>query len=484
MTTALPRSVKPAPGELLPGYLLRLAHRIGGAPLDLAHRCNLTSGTELSTRFLVRLTELEAQRIGTVCRLDPAEAHAFTLARQYPGYAPVGDVYLGRHQSHTTMANDGWVFTAFSRYCPDCLTDTAHLPGGPVWHSAWRLPHTFLCPRHDRLLAWRCPACQAPAFSNRYASNSRWRRVQLTPGPDQRLHPAQCRHRAGTARTPACGHRLDHETPTSPLPTPQMSRAHERLAAAAASRPDNLVESCGQPVASEVFLHDVRLIALVVSRTWPAASALLAPCGPAEGTGTLDSGARTDGWVARSHDAPPADPFAAAALFSTVVRLFDHPDAGTVLARLLALIPTASPGRPRLRRLILHCSPAVRAILSDEARIRRSASGPPELFPQPATYLSLLDPSSIPATLPERWAGPLDLLDAPPRAMRRDAAIRLVQMASGHPRTAAARHLGIGPKVLPSTTLLMRTWQKQPGNAEAYQSAPRHVAAIAIRNGS
>ncbi|MEU6472435.1 TniQ family protein [Streptomyces massasporeus] len=475
MTTALPRSLKPAPGELLPGYFLRLAHRVGVAPLDLAHRCGLTSGTELSTRFLVRLTEREAQRIGTVCRLDPAEAHTLTLARQYPGYAPVGDVYLGRHQSHTTMANDGWVFTSFSRYCPDCLTDTAHLPGGPVWHSAWRLPHTFLCTRHNRLLAWRCPICQAPAFSNGYATNDRWRRAQLTPAPAQRLHPAQCRHRAGTARTPACGHRLDHEASTPPLPAPQMARAHERLAAAAESRPENLTESFIQPVAAEVFFHDVRLIALVVSRTWPAASDLLAAY-----TSTLNSGDRTDGWVARSHDAPPADPLAAAALFSTVVRLLDHPDAEMIVARLLGRIPAVGPGRPRLRRLTPHCSPALRAILADEAVIRRGASGPPELFPQPASHLGLLDPSSVSAVLPAHWTAPLGHLSAPARALQRDAAIRLVQMVSGRPRASAARFLGMAPGTLQSTTLLMRTWQKEPGNAAAYQAALQQVIDIAL----
>ncbi|MEU5256283.1 TniQ family protein [Streptomyces longwoodensis] len=50
--------------------------------------------------------------------------------------------YLGRHQSAVVMANDGWVFTAFSRYCPRCLAETAENPGGPIWPVAWRLPHT------------------------------------------------------------------------------------------------------------------------------------------------------------------------------------------------------------------------------------------------------------------------------------------------------------------------------------------------------
>lgn len=92
------------------------------------------------------------------------------------------------------MANDGWVLTAFSRYCPDCLRDTADLPGGPVWDGTWRLPHTFLCERHNRILAWRCPACHAPAFSNGYRADGRWRPTQLVPAPAQRLHPIRCRH--------------------------------------------------------------------------------------------------------------------------------------------------------------------------------------------------------------------------------------------------------------------------------------------------
>lgn len=88
------------------------------------------------------------------------------------------------------MANDRWVLTAFSRYCPDCLSDTTHVPGGPVWQGSWRLPHTFLCERHNRLLVWQCPACRAPAFSNGYRSDGRWRPTQLIPAPGQRLRPA------------------------------------------------------------------------------------------------------------------------------------------------------------------------------------------------------------------------------------------------------------------------------------------------------
>lgn len=142
--TPLPRSLDPAQGELLAGYLLRLAYRVGISPLDLAHWCGLTAGTTFPTHHFVRLDDNQARQTATVCRLTLHEVHALTLATQAPSYPPLHPVYLGRHQSHIDMANDGWVFTAFSRYCPDCLAYTADLPGGPVWRGSWRLPHTFL----------------------------------------------------------------------------------------------------------------------------------------------------------------------------------------------------------------------------------------------------------------------------------------------------------------------------------------------------
>ncbi|MFH9799534.1 hypothetical protein [Streptomyces virginiae] len=61
--------------------------------------------------------------------------------------------------------------------------------------------------------------------------------------------------------------------------------------------------------------------------------------------------------------------------------------------------------------------------------------------------------------------------------------IRLVQMVRGGSRTGAARYLGIPPGTLESTALRIRTWQKEPGNADAYQTALRQIAEIAIYGG-
>ncbi|NMO32714.1 hypothetical protein HG826_03745 [Streptomyces sp. GMY01] len=118
------------------------------------------------------------------------------------------------------------------------------------------------------------------------------------------------------------------------------------------------------------------------------------------------------------------------------------------------------------------------AAIAEATRLQQEACGPPALFPQPPTHQGRLDLRSISLPLPEPWTAPLDKLNGPSQHLRRDAAIRLVQTARGGSRTSAGRYLGIPPGTLTATSLRIRTWQKQPGNALAYQSALRQVADI------
>ncbi|WP_329461044.1 hypothetical protein [Streptomyces sp. NBC_01431] len=53
-------------------------------------------------------------------------------------------------------------------------------------------------------------------------------------------------------------------------------------------------------------------------------------------------------------------------------------------------------------------------------------------------------------------------------------------MARGGSQLSAARYLGIPPGTLESTTLLVRTWQKQPGNADTHQAALHAIATIVM----
>ncbi|MEV6396182.1 hypothetical protein AB0M39_15635 [Streptomyces sp. NPDC051907] len=73
--------------------------------------------------------------------------------------------------------------------------------------------------------------------------------------------------------------------------------------------------------------------------------------------------------------------------------------------------------------------------------------------------------------------------DTPRRQLRRDAAIRLVQMATGRTRRSAALYLGIPLGSLQCANVSIRSWQKEPGNAVTYQNALRRVAEIAIAEG-
>jgi hypothetical protein len=268
-----------------------------------------------------------------------------------------------------------------------------------------------------------------------------------------------------------------------------MVHAQQRLTAAARSMTGQEVESLGGPTSPQRFLNDVRATTLAICSTWPAAAEVLISAEHLDEVAahaeTLNrapaerAGPQGDGWLARSVDHPPGEPLRAAALMAVVVRILDDLRGKTVLARVLSRLPSSRAGYRRLKRLAPHCSPGMNAAIGESTHLRHGTVGPPALFPQPPTHRGLLDPKDIPQLLPDAWAWPLDELNGPARQLRRDAAIRLVQMTRGGSRAAAARYLGITPGALQSATVTIRTWQKMPGNADAYQDALHRIAEIA-----
>jgi AraC-like DNA-binding protein len=60
-----------------------------------------------------------------------------------------------------------WPHLSGSRFCPDCLAETAGR-----WMLAWRLPWTFACTEHRRLLADLCGACERRPRANWVAHKS------------------------------------------------------------------------------------------------------------------------------------------------------------------------------------------------------------------------------------------------------------------------------------------------------------------------
>lgn len=240
--------------------------------------------------------------------------------------------------------------------------------GGSIWPGSWRLPHTFLCPRHQRPLDWRCPQCQAPAFSNGYRTDGRWRPTQLTPAPRSRLHPARCRHRLGIGQVPACGYRLDQPSATGNAPTAAMAHTQQRLTEAARSVAGQDIGSLGRPTSPQRFLNDVRAVTLIICSTWPTAAetlrdvehldAVAAHADTRNRAATERAGPPEGGWLARSVDRPPGDPLRAAALMTLVVRILDAPDGQTALARSLSRLPSNGAAYRRLQRLTPTAHPA------------------------------------------------------------------------------------------------------------------------------
>ncbi|WTG85003.1 TniQ family protein [Streptomyces sp. NBC_01563] len=94
MITPLPRSLDPLAGELLAGYVMRLAHRLDVAPDTVLRRTGLVdiqANTQAVTRTALSL-ELPAQRMNdfrTATRLTEAEAAALTLLPLAPHYPPI-----------------------------------------------------------------------------------------------------------------------------------------------------------------------------------------------------------------------------------------------------------------------------------------------------------------------------------------------------------------------------------------------------------
>jgi hypothetical protein len=510
MPRPLPRSLDPLPGEALPGYLLRLAHRLEQSPAQVTTITGLTRPRTflIPGRLLLQLSTAETSRFCHACRLTPREATGLcltSLAGRYPPLdltirelqSPPRQPGLWLRQARGVTGLGRWVFTTSARYCPSCLagdgSPVQQRHGGP-WKKTWRIPLIFACTLHQRLLATHCPACSAPAHLAGSGAG-------LICRPGALLHPAQCRaippaasqnHNHGDQ--PACGQRLDHDNAGAQTAvTAHILRLQHRLLRLLQPDGPDSVTSIGHPVTIARYLLDLRLITVVIRLTWPMATNL---------TGAVSFADAIDEHVGRQHkamrslaeqgrravpmvlyDTPPLEPRACAGLLDTATRLLglaDPPSLANILHPLLA----RAFDDPRCIRFINlaipACSPALQDVLTS-IESSRNAQRPPSRrgdnlrgstvsyrwragSPSPAPRPSCqFDHRHVPQHLTAQW---FERHLAPaasgihPRILRRAAAVRLVQMTRQHTIAEASALLEIPETTSRPAIFMTDSWAR------------------------
>jgi hypothetical protein len=463
-TPPLPCSLDALPDESLPGFLLRLSHRLELPPIRLLQLTGLArdSGTTGwgPRGMMMRLNSTEIERFARATRLTADEVGGLCLERLGPRY-PWTTPRATTDRSGPRLVTNPWVFTTATRYCPACLRGDGsviqNLHAGP-WRQRWRLPIVFACLRHERMLEHLCPACGQPALSSPPGAAPRLVPRMGVAG----LHPAQCRSsnvpaRLGHSRDPEiCGTRLDQiiEIPTRTAPgLDELLALQQRLDALLDPTGPATATGAGAESTIPRYLTDLRMTCALITASWPASRGLLPIPDLAD---DLEHHLHTDasGPLRFSeYDAPPFDPRACAGLISAAVAILDTPDLRE-LGPLLAA-DGSGPKSPRNRwirryqRIENQCSDGFQAALEPLTHSFGRGGQGRHGRRAPTRRISF-GPQHIPELLEDVWFHRhFRHFERPrPRLLRRAAALSLVQLAAGGSLREAAAFLGIDERYI------------------------------------
>jgi hypothetical protein len=514
----LPRSLDPLADESLPGFLLRLSHRLEQPPAEIADITGLAPGGIMGRGLLLAIPPGAISRFSAAARLSVQESRALTLSSLGGTYPPLDLAAGGRmRQAQGATGLVRWIFTRHSRYCPECLPGAGAPAGasyGGSWRKAWRLPVTIACQQHRRLLEHLCPQCGVPVHHTAGAG--------LILRPARILHPAQCRALmpgAGQSSPwlrPACGTWLD-----------QAGAAQERLPASHPAlqlqhhmddlfcRKEGPGERCGSRPDLARQLQDLRTVSCLITMTWPLARPLLpaepvlaaafdrhATCQREDIDRRRRQGLRVHALTL--YDTPPLDAAACAGLLLAADALLRPEPARREIGELIAAAYPSSALRTFLGGTREFCSPGLREIVEAEmSRLRppdqrgeasrlRKKPVAPKLARDGWTSYHLkqghlvvgpegnwrFDHRHVPQRLPDEWAALhfSDVRGIQHRHLHLTAAIRLAQLSGGGSHSTAGEKLGIPRGTVTSAVQHVRAWTRDPANSLRFATAVREFA--------
>jgi hypothetical protein len=317
------------------------------------------------------------------------EVTALTVAGLAGRYPSAGLSYLGRErQPHGIFIKESWVLSRSTRYCPQCLAGDPDSPVqqqlGGAWDKLWRLPVIFGCPRHQRLLEHACPACRQPAHLRDTHGGGL---PSLIPLPAHAaIHPAACRHpqpAGGTARRRQlrpCGHPLAeaHAIPWPKMPDGlrQVLQFQQHLLELLDPSGPEVTASGSEQATPAEYFTDLRIIACLITCSWPAARDLATLPGQAALISQRVAAARRQANATAEdraqhrqiayYDTPPLEAATCAALLTLVGDILASTSPGSLSQAVRHLIgPVAAPAFQRWAKWFLagdgYCSPALRA---------------------------------------------------------------------------------------------------------------------------
>lgn len=272
----LPRSLAPLPGEDLPGFILRLAHRLDLTPVNVLRQTGLILAHRAMApaRLMLMLEGDELARFCSATGMSAQDASGLTFRPHVNSYPPVTEALLGMRglSARTRGVFPVWLLTTSTRYCPSCLAGDGSViqqrHGGP-WKTEWRMAANFACLEHRVFLLTTCPSCGLPPQMIRASSG----RLIAEPFIGA-LHPAQCRNVVTPGQGP-CGARLDStDLHDGNRPSEDLLDLQRRLLRAhpyGASRPFD-------PMAGHNRMTDLLIVAAFIRATWP----LTAPQAPSD----------------------------------------------------------------------------------------------------------------------------------------------------------------------------------------------------------